>query len=75
MIKRADNQTILRFENGDINIVRGILLEEEIGWLAFREQKPREIGLNNGDKPSLEMSDYSVIFNFTNTKSSAIILL
>ena len=51
MIKRADNQTILRFENGDINIVRGILLDEEIGCLAFREQKPREIGLNNGDKP------------------------
>ena len=30
MIKRADNQTILRFENGDINIVSGILLDEEI---------------------------------------------
>ena len=74
MIKRADNQTILRFENGDINIVRGIVLDEEIGCLAFREQKPREIGLNNGDKPSLEMSDYSVIFNFTNTKSIDVLI-
>ncbi len=69
MIKTENNQTIVRFENGDINIVTGIMnIEEPLGVLAFREQKPRDIGMHNGDKPK-EIIEYPIIFNFTNIDS------
>ncbi len=74
MIKTENNQTIIRFENGDINIVNGILLDEEIGVVAFRKQTPRAISISNGDKPSQEMLEYPVIFNFTNTKSIDVLI-
>ena len=43
MIKRVDDQTIVEFGTGDINIIPGILTNEEIGIVGLREQKPREI--------------------------------
>ena len=69
MIRTENNQTIIRFENGDINIVTGIMnIEEPLGVIAFREQKPREIKMHNGDKPK-EITEYAVIFNFTNEEN------
>lgn len=40
MIKQIPetNQTIIEFGTGDINIIPGILKEEEIGIIALRKQ-------------------------------------
>ena len=74
MIKTENNQTIIRFENGDINIVAGIMdIEEPLGVLAFREQKPRDIDMHNGDKPK-EITEYPIIFNFTNVDSINVLI-
>lgn len=74
MIKTENNQTIIRFENGDINIVTGIMnIEEPLGVLAFREQQPRKIGMNNGDKPK-ELTEYPVTLNFTNIESIDVLI-
>lgn len=43
MIKKVDKQIIVEFGTGDINIIPGILIDEEIGMVGLREQKPREI--------------------------------
>ena len=73
MIKTENNQTIIRFENGDINIVTGIMnIKEPLGVLAFREQ-PRKISMHNGDKPK-ELTEYPVIFNFTNVESVDVLI-
>ena len=74
MIKTENNQTIIRFENGDINIVTGIMnIEEPLGVLAFREQQPRKISMHNGDKQK-ELTEYPVIFNFTNVESVDVLI-
>lgn len=74
MIKTENNQTIIRFENGDINIATGIMnIEEPLGVIAFREQEPRKIAMHNGDKPK-EITEYPVIFNFTNTESIDVLI-
>lgn len=74
MIKTENNQTIIRFENGDINIVTGIMnIEEPLGVLAFREQQTRKIGMHNGDKPK-ELTEYPVILNFTNIESIDVLI-
>lgn len=74
MIRTENNQTIIRFENGDINIVTGIMdAEEPFGVIAFREQKPRQIAMHNGDKPK-EIAEYPVIFNFTNEESIDVLI-
>lgn len=75
MIKTENNQTIIRFENGDINIVTGIMnIKEPLGVLAFREQQPRKISMHNGDKPK-ELTEYPVIFNFTNVESVDVLIV
>lgn len=74
MIKTENSQTIIRFENGDINIVTGIMnIKEPLGVLAFREQQPRKISMHNGDKPK-ELTEYPVIFNFTNVESVDVLI-
>lgn len=73
MIRETKSQTIVMFENGDINIVTGVIEEVNIGLLAFREQEPRKIGMNNGDKPK-EMTAYPIIFNFTNIDSIDVLI-
>lgn len=73
MIRETKSQTIVTFENGDINIVTGVIEEENIGLLAFREQEPRKIGMNNGDKPK-EITGYPIIFNFTNIDSIDVLI-
>lgn len=74
MIKTENNQTIIRFENGDINIVTGIMdIEEPLGVIAFREQESRQIAMHNGDKPK-EITEYPVIFNFTNEESINVLI-
>ena len=68
MIKQIPetNQTIIQFGTGDINIIPGILKEEEIGIIALRNQAPREIGLNNGDIP--------IILQFNKTESIDVLI-
>lgn len=73
MIRETKSQTIVTFENGDINIVTGVIEEENICLLAFREQEPRKIGMNNGDKPK-EITEYPIIFNFTNIDSIDVLI-
>lgn len=73
MIKTENNQTIIRFENGDINIVTGIMKQAKIGVLALREQKPRKIDLYNGDEPK-ELTEYPIIFNFANIDSIDVLI-
>ena len=65
MIKRIDEQTIVNFGTGDINIIPGILTETEIGIVGLRNQAPREIGLKNGDKAPDNMNEFKVILQFT----------
>ncbi len=76
MIKRLldTNQIIIQFGNGDINIIPGILKEEEIGIIALREQKPREIGLNNGDKSPSNLHEIPIILQFNKTESIDVLI-
>ena len=69
MIKRVDEQTIVKFGSGDINIIPGILTDTEIGIVGLREQEPREIGLNNGDKAPDNVSEFKVILQFDKSES------
>ena len=76
MIKRLldTNQIIIQFGTGDINIIPGILKEEEIGIIALREQKPREIGLNNGDKSPSNLYEIPIILQFNKTESIDVLI-
>ena len=74
MIKRIDEQTIVNFGTGDINIIPGILTETEIGIVGLRNQAPREIGLKNGDKAPDNMNEFKVILQFTKTESIDVLI-
>lgn len=76
MIKQIpeSNQTIIQFGTGDINIIPGILKEEEIGIVALRNQEPREIGLNNGDEPPNNTSEIPIILQFNKTESIDVLI-
>lgn len=76
MIKQISetNQTIIQFGTGDINIIPGILKEEEIGIIALRNQTPREIGLNNGDIPPNNTTEIPIILQFNKTESIDVLM-
>ena len=74
MIKRIDEQTIVNFGTGDINIIPGILTDTEIGIVGLREQAPREIGLNNGDKAPDNINKFKVILQFDKTESIDVLI-
>lgn len=76
MIKQIPetNQTIIEFGTGDINIIPGILKEEEIGIIALRNQKPRKIGLNNGDIPTNKLTEIPIILQFNKTESIDVLI-
>jgi hypothetical protein len=76
MIKQIPetNQTIIEFGTGDINIIPGILKEEEIGIIALRNQKPRKIGLNNGDIPPNKLTEIPIILQFNKTESIDVLI-
>ena len=74
MIKKEGKQTIVEFGTGDINIIQGILIEKEIGIVGFREQKPREIGLNNGDKAPDNTDEFKIILQFDKTESIDVLI-
>lgn len=71
MIKRIQetNQTIVQFGTGDINIIPGILKEEEIGIICLRNQQARKIGLNNGDTPPKDITEIPIVLQFNKTES------
>lgn len=73
MIKQYDKNTVILFGTGDINIVSGIL-KEEAGIVCLRNQEPREIGLNNGDKPSQDLNDYTVTLQFNKIESIDVLI-
>lgn len=74
MIKETKKQTIVKFGVGDINIIPGILIEEEIGIVGFREQEPREIGLNNGDKAPDNTDEFKIILQFNKEESIDVLI-
>lgn len=76
MIKQIPetNQTIIEFGTGDINIIPGILKEEEIGIIALRNQKPRKIGLNNGDIQPNKLTEIPIILQFNKTESIDVLI-
>ncbi len=74
MIKRIDEQTIAEFGSGDINIIPGILTDEKIGIVGLREQKPRKIGLNNGDKAPNNTNEFKVILQFDKIESIDVLI-
>lgn len=76
MIKFLDEteQVIIQFETGDINILPGILKEEEIGIVALRNQKERKIGLNNGDIPPDNLNAIPVILQFNKVESIDVLI-
>ena len=75
MIKRVDKkQMIVQFGNGDINIIPGILTEEDIGIVGLRNQEPREIGLNNGDKAPSNTAEFPIILQFDKKESIDVLI-
>ena len=74
MIKEVGGQTIIKFGTGDINIIPGILIEEEIGIIGFREQEAREIGLNNGDKAPDSTNMFKILLQFNKTESIDVLI-
>ena len=75
MIKRCNkNQIIIQFGNGDVNIIPGILIEEDIGIVGLRNQKAREVGLNNGDKAPDNTEEFPILLQF-NKKESIDVLI
>lgn len=74
MIKKVGEQIIVEFGTGDINIIPGILIEEEIGMIGLREQKPRETGLNNGDRAPDSTNMFKVLFQFNKIESIDVLI-
>ncbi len=74
MIKKVGEQIIVEFGTGDINIIPGILIEEEIGMIGFREQQPRKIGLNNGDKAPNSTNMFKILLQFNKTESIDVLI-
>ena len=76
MIKQVPDtkQTIIQFGTGDINIIPGILKEEEIGIVALREQKPRKIGLNNGDTSPNNIAEILIVLQFDKKESIDVLI-
>lgn len=78
MIKQVPetNQTIIQFGTGDINILPGIMKEEDIGMIALRNQSPRKIGIYNGEKAETikKMSDVPVILQFNKIESIDVLI-
>lgn len=74
MIKKRGRQTTIEFGTGDINIIPGILIQEKIGILGFREQKPRKIGLNNGDKAPDSTNAFEILMQFSKTESIDVLI-
>lgn len=75
MIKKVDKrQTIIQFGTGDINIIPGILTEEDIGIVGLRNQAPREIGLNNGDKAPNNTDEFPIILQFDKKESIDVLI-
>ena len=74
MIKQVGKQIIVQFGTGDINIIPGILIEEKAGIIGLREQKPREIGLNNGDKAPESTNMFKIILQFNKAESIDVLI-
>lgn len=74
MIKEAGEQIIVEFGTGDINIIPGILIEEEMGIIGLRKQEPREIGLNNGDKAPESTNMFKILLQFNKTESIDVLI-
>ena len=74
MIKKIGEQTIIEFGTGDINIIPGILIQEKIGILGFREQKPRKIGLNNEDKAPDSTNAFEILMQFNKIESIDVLI-
>ena len=76
MIKyvKETGQTIIQFGTGDVNIIPGILKEEEIGIICLRNQKARDIGLNNGDKPPINTTEIPIILQFDKKESIDVLI-
>ena len=74
MIKKIGGQTIIKFGTGDINIIPGILTEEKIGIVGLREQEPRKIGLNNGDKAPDNTNAFEILMQFNKTESIDVLI-
>lgn len=79
MIKCNLNYRIqLRFGTGDINIIPGYNWEDgnRVAGVGFRNQAPRQIGIDNGDNTSdiKSITDLPVSFMFTDTKSIDVLI-
>ena len=74
MIKKIGGQTTIDFGTGDVNIIPGILIEEKIGILGFRNQEPREIGLHNGDKAPDSTNAFEILMQFNKTESIDVLI-
>ena len=74
MIREVGKQIIVEFGTGDINIIPGILIEEEMGIIGLREQEPRKIGLNNGDKPPENTNMFKILLQFNKVDSIDVLI-
>ena len=74
MIKKIGGQTTIDFGTGDVNIIPGILIEEKIGILGFRNQEPREIGLHNGDKAPENTNAFEILMQFNKIESIDVLI-
>ena len=71
---RDRKRRIVEFGTGDINIIPGILIEEEMGIIGLREQEPRKIGLNNGDKPPENINMFKILLQFNKVDSIDVLI-
>lgn len=79
MIINKENNIELKFGTGDINVLTGYVIENEdrvIGYVGFRNQTPREIGLKNGDDVSniKSLDDMPIVMVFDKVESIDIVI-
>ena len=74
MIKRNERNIEMKFGTGDINILTGYINESELkvtGYIGYRNQAPREIGLFGGDnaKDIKCLEDMPIVMTFDKVES------
>lgn len=78
MIKVNEHNIELKFGTGDINILSGYVEEEtqNIGYVGYRNQTPREIGLNTGDNADdiKSLEDMPIVMTFSKVESVDVVI-
>lgn len=71
MIVKNEQQTLLKFGQGDISIAGGYTTHgDHSGFIVFENQEPREIGSPGITKTGeIDLNNYEVVLTFTKKES------